>query len=238
MGYELTASGMYVPDALLMRHGQTNANKGGYHQDETDPITELGKQQVRSAAENLGKLIGQGIVRLDERPLVVHHGPLDRQKLSCEIALATLAEYGFHPAIVEERSALAERYTEKDADVDDYDPAYRPDGETSHETWYVVRTRLEPYFMEVCEGLAERQLLIVSSGGTLGMLKLLMEYGAEGAGKILNRDSQQGPDDYDPRSSQWYLNKVPNASIDVCSYIGSDGWQTHMRILPDATFRT
>lgn len=215
-----------------MRHGQTNANVHGHHQDEHDPITDLGKNQVSSAARNLAKLIGNGVLMLDERPLVIHHGPLPRQEISCGILVDTLAEYDIHPALIEKREVLAERWVTKGLGIGDYDATLPLKSGVAHETWYNVRTRLAPYYTELAEQVSSRQLLVVSSGGTLGMLKLLLHKGRDGTLAILNRDATEGPDDHNPASSQWYLNKVPNAAIDVCTYSSTTGWQDRVRILP------
>jgi broad specificity phosphatase PhoE len=208
-------SNSFTPDLLMMRHGQTEANAARRSQGSDDPLTEEGKRQVELSARNLGRLVRSSVILLD-RPLEVHHGPLPRQIQSWKIAEKALSDFGIHPAIVEEREELAERITDPSVRGSDYDRDFvSPDN--LHESWYIFHRRVEPYVRELKEERGSRQLLCVTSGGFGGMMNMELTFGTEETLRMLDHDAEHGPDDFDAGSSQYYLNKIPNAAIDIWS---------------------
>lgn len=223
-----------TPDVLLMRHGRTLANREGIHQGGDDPMDEHGEMQVESSAQNLAELILQGSIAVD-RPWVVHYSPLPRAVHTKDIVVAGLQRALIGAGVelnIEDQVAcpeLAERLVNPEVKNKSYIKGYRNE---THETWYQIYDRLVPYVERLVQERDHRQIFIVGHGGTNGILRLLLERGPEQAYAILENDSEYGVDPLNPKSSEWYTHKTPNAAIDLYR-LDAETWSPLVQIRPE-----
>jgi broad specificity phosphatase PhoE len=173
-------------ELVLIRHGQSEANRGGIHQGwSLTPLTQLGRQQAASAAEYLrnwlfDRVFCSDLLRAEETARIIFPPPVEisLQPLLREVDCGQISGMTSHEA----QTHFGPRYKDCEANSD-----WRP---FQGESVDMLHKRVQSFLMMLEESASCRRVAVVSHGGPIkALICLALDVSLSRARRVLSIDN-------------------------------------------------
>jgi len=158
----------------FVRHGQTRCNEMWLYQDEYEPLSEIGLEQARMAAERV-KSLPVDMIYSSPMKRAVQTAGIVKEAIGKEIIFSELLKESRRPSVMIGKSdhnpLVAEIY--KECNLHQDDPLWHYSDEENF-LEYKARGRKA---LEYLEGLPQENILVISHGNLIKMLVLTMALG-------------------------------------------------------------